>query len=186
MPLRPAQGPKLEILNDLIKKPAQRIQIAQQLRSAPVSLNDPLDTIHVDFGDLRLGLTTIRTELADLRNRLAAVQAEFALYGGRRSSATRSSSAPGGPTALWPRRGILLERVHHGLSHRQTRTQSGAHPGRAPALVSRGNRDRLRHLVLRVATHVSDHVHPDPLIENLLQLVRQGQVLHHEVVEGKP
>lgn len=51
MPLRLADRTKIQISDDLFEQPLQDRKIAQQLRSAPVSLNDPLDAIHVDFVD---------------------------------------------------------------------------------------------------------------------------------------
>jgi hypothetical protein len=51
MPLRLANRTKIQIRDDLFEQPLQDRKIAQQRRSAPVSLNDPLDAIHVDFVD---------------------------------------------------------------------------------------------------------------------------------------
>ena len=50
----------------------------------------------------------------------------------------------------------------------------------AAAFISRRDRHRLRHLELRVLAHVADHVHADPLIQNLLQLVGQRKILDDE------
>ncbi len=41
----------------------------------------------------------------------------------------------------------------------------------------------MRHLELPVPIHVADHVHADLLVQELLQLVRQGEILHHERIE---
>ena len=56
-------------------------------------------------------------------------------------------------------------------------------PAAPPPSFARRNGNRLRHLVLRVAAHVADHVHADALIENLLQFVGKRQILDHEAIE---
>ncbi len=40
-------------------------------------------------------------------------------------------------------------------------------------------------LVLRVPSHIADHVHADALIEDLLQFFGKGKVLHDEAVKGE-
>src|SRR5215470_6184040 len=74
MPLRFTHGPKFQISDDSFEQAAQNRQVGKSRRRAPMSFNDPLDSVHAR---LRLGLAAIRTKLADLRDRLAAIQTEL-------------------------------------------------------------------------------------------------------------
>src|SRR5580658_3428612 len=112
---------------------------ASTTHSIPLMLASPL----------RLGLPAFRTEFARARDGLAALAAEFCgrgscCSGRRRGCATTDRTGRGG----------LFHRVHHCLTHGHARSKPGAHSDRSATLIPSGNRNRLRHLVLRELPHV--------------------------------
>jgi hypothetical protein len=46
MPLRLAHGPELEVSDDSLEQTAHNRQVGQSRRRAPMSFNDPLDSVH--------------------------------------------------------------------------------------------------------------------------------------------
>src|SRR5580658_129315 len=140
---------------------------ASTTHSTPLMLASPL----------RLRLPAFRTEFAGTRDGLAAFAAEFC---GRRGTARGARQRRA--TASIARSG-LFNGVHHGLAHGDARAETRADADGSAAFIRGGNGNRLRHLVLRELAHVSEHVHADALIENLLQLLGQRKILDNETVE---
>ncbi len=68
------------------------------------------------------------------------------------------------------------------LPHGDSCAKPNAHPGCATRICG-GNRQRLSGFELRVAAEIAGHAHADALIHDLLQLVRQRDVLDDEGVE---
>src|SRR5579871_813738 len=129
---------------------------------------------------LLLRVAALSTEFADSWNRFPAVKTELRICPGpSRACCTRGSGFSTG-------RPGFLQSVHHCLPHGHARSESSTDSCSAAAFVRRRNRNGLRHLILRVAAHVADHIHADSLIKYLLEFIRQRQILDHETVERKP
>src|SRR5271168_5117741 len=129
---------------------------ASTTHSIPLMLASPL----------RLGLPAFRTEFAGARDGLAAFAAEFCGCAccSARSRRSRTTAAGGARCGL-------LHGVHHRLPHRDARAKPGAYANRSASFIASGNRNGLRHLVLRKFAHVSKDVHADALVEHFLQLI---------------
>jgi HEAT repeat protein len=76
-----------------------------------------------------------------------------------------------------------LHGVHHLLRHGESRAQAYADTSGA-AFIRRGDRHRLRHLELRVAAHIADHVHADALVEALLEALGDKEEKVREMAIG--
>src|SRR5277367_817265 len=135
---------------------------ASMTHSTPLMLASPL----------RLGLPAFRTEFAAARDGLAALAAEFRAGRSRAAGSRRASCRGSRATASIARSG-LFHRVHHGLAHRDARAQARAYADRSAAFIPSGDRNGLRHLILRELAHVSEHIHADSLIEHFLKLFRK-------------
>src|SRR5271170_4327927 len=161
--------------------PWKRVSTARRSRSesdeqpkASTTHSTPL----IRASPLGLGLPAFRTEFAGARDRLAALAAEFC--GGRsRRARSRWSRA----TAPWGTRSGLLHGVHHRLTHGDARAKSGANANCSPTFIPGGNRNRLRHLILRELAHVSEHVHADALVEDFLQFVGERKIFDDKGVK---
>src|SRR5689334_13406965 len=121
---------------------------------------------------LPLRFAALGTEFRRSWNRLAAFDAE--LRCGARLATRRVLLATC----------TAADCVGHRLAHRHPRAKTRTDAGTA-ALVRRGGGNRLRNLKLSVFAQIADHVHADPFIEALLQLIGQRQVLNDEGVELK-
>ena len=76
-----------------------------------------------------------------------------------------------------------IHRVHHLLAHRESRAQTEAGTCRAAAFIRSRDGHRLRHLKLRIAAHIADHVHPDALIQQLLQFFRERNTFYYKAIQ---
>ena len=120
---------------------------------------------------LLLSVSALRTEFADFWNWLAAVEAELRFRPGCSSRLWRPRPAqlriPQQAGAAFFRASIIAWPI-------ATPAPSPAPtPAAPPPSFAAAMGMALRHLVLRITSHVADHIHADPLIEDLLQLVRE-------------
>src|SRR5580704_15822577 len=143
---------------------------ASMTHSTPLMLASPLS----------LRLPAFGAEFAGARNGLAALTAEFRGCGSRCARRRRSRA-----TAARSTRSGLFHGVHHRLTHRDTRAKSCAYADCSAAFIPSSNWNCLRHLILRELAHVSEDVHADALVENLLQLVGERKIFDDESIESQ-
>src|SRR5262249_48120908 len=150
--------------------------------------------VSCDISWLQLGHFIAEQSAQRLAERRAALWTELAGALDPRL-ALRANDGPGGTGAPLSnaralrrtRRGALRrarQRLPHRLAHRDASADPGARAGGAAG--GRRDRNRLRHLILRVARQVSDDPHADTLVEPFLQLVGQRDVLDLKALEREP
>src|SRR5580658_7670112 len=141
---------------------------ASTTHSTPLMLASPLS----------LRLPAFRAEFACAWNGLAALAAKFRGCGSCRASSRRSRAS-----ATRSARSGLFHGVHHRLAHGHARAKPGADADCSSALIPGGNRNCLRHLILRELAHVSEHVHADALVEDFLQFLGERKIFDDEAIE---
>ena len=171
-----SDGSQIEVRDDLLKQVLQQFKVAERIRTTPLRIDNPFGSMHRLNRVLLLRVPAFRAESACFRNRLSTVHAEFRLDASGRAARARR-------TGFCHRWSCFSQGIHHRLAHRYTCSQARANSRNSSALVCRGDGDRLSHLVLRVSFHVANHIHADSLVKNLLELIRQGEILNDEAVE---